>query len=350
MSLRRSTLRKSYHLPGEDLDYATPSIKSLRKSAGPQFTCEVCCRMMSSGVRVKHLESKPHADAVKKRKCEREREEQKITAALREREMAEVRAKLNEWTCEICNRSMHISSMDSHLAGTRHQKQLHSSPQQPVSTFSPGGNAIGLHGTSMARNDDARTTDNTSNGTHRSAKPRNWVLGERTRKPNQLDDNYLQWQQQQREKVWTCDVCNCTIPFSSRNDHLSDQSHTDVLMQRELELQEQEELRLQELRQQREAKGSKRQRRRKQKKEEQLKRQWTCDVCDHTMDSACRDMHLRSKSHVRAAVNDRKIMPSDELHETRPGECSLWTFLVLGQGTRSGTEAAMDVRAQLGRN
>ena len=169
MSLRRCTLRKSYHLPGKDLDYATPSIKSLRKSAGPQFTCEVCCRMMSSGAKEDHLSSKPHADAVKKQNHEHEREAQKTTDALRKREKIEITAKQDEWTCGVCKRSMKWASRESHLAGALHQDVL----ERKVS-----------------RADTPCNYDATG--------------------PNTF---------------WTCDICIRTMPSSSRNTHLSGRPH-----------------------------------------------------------------------------------------------------------------------------
>jgi len=165
MSLRRYTLRKSYHLPGKDLDYATPSIKSLRKSAGPQFTCEVCCRMMGSGAREDHLSSKPHADAVKKQNHEHKREAQKTTDALRKREKIEITAKQDEWTCGVCKRSMKWASRESHLAGALHQDVL----ERKVS---------------------------------RADTPCNYdVTGPNT--------------------FWTCDICIRTMPSSSRNTGLA---------------------------------------------------------------------------------------------------------------------------------
>jgi len=327
MSLQRGALPESYHLPSEGLDYATPSTEAWSKPSCPQFTCEVCCLIMSAGAREHHLTSQSHAIAVKKRK-QRERETRKIIDALREREKSEIRAKKDGWTCWVCVRSMKRASMESHLAGSLHHS-MQELPWEPEKVGSGYGGATGVN-SSWTCGLCTSTMPISSKGAHLSGRSHAKAFAEKNSNTRQLEDRKL-WRLQRLAQwhYWACDVCDVSIACYLRDEHLSDENHHQAARKRELkrhridmkvrvdmkalrEWKAVDEMWIRELGlhgpqkyEQRQAKGRKpnKQQQKKYKRpernEKQLERLWSCDVCCYTMDIGCRDGHLLGKKHAR---------------------------------------------------
>jgi transcription elongation factor Elf1 len=88
---------------------------------------------------------------------------------------------------------------------------------------------------------------------------------------------------EQLKRQWTCDVCNLSMHSVYRDAHLISRRHTHFVRQREKKV----------------ARELKREAQIRKRREEQLEQQWTCDICDRSMDRICRDAHLFSKRHTR---------------------------------------------------
>ncbi|KAF8242903.1 hypothetical protein K440DRAFT_92189 [Wilcoxina mikolae CBS 423.85] len=338
MSIRRSTLRRTYHLPGEDLDYAVPSNEAWSKPSGPQFTCETCCLIMSTGARAHHLASESHTAAASKMKHRQERKTKAITDALRKRAKAEIRAKQSDWTCWICTRSMKWASRESHLAGSLHQNILHHNAFWTCDccacTIPIGSKDTHLSGRYHARafaekNSKLRQLkDRELRRIEQELQTYYWTcdicsvsMACNLKKKHRSSPNHRKVARSQNEtrywgvtrvqekarllgglkaidgmfvqELWSCDVCDCTMDNTSRVGHLLSEKHAQVVRkskERELKLAAQD----------------------LKRREKALQRQWYCDVCDRTLYTTARDSHLLGKKHIRAMKRYEKAKRREE--------------------------------------
>jgi hypothetical protein len=262
---------------------------------------------MSAGARAHHLISKPHAATVKKRKYKRERERKKIIDALRKRETAEVGAKRNEWTCPICIRSMNWASRESHLAGALHEDVLKRKRSNAGSACN--NDATGPHALWTCEV-CARTMSIISKDTHLSGRSHARSFAEKNNKLRQLEDLELrQLKQEVQMHYWTCDICIVSMVCTSRNEHLSGKRHRRVARNRE-------ETRYRGImavrKDERPLRGV-----RALDEMEKLERWWSCGVCCYTMDCGYRDRHLLSKMHARSVKKHEETMARELKREAQ---------------------------------
>jgi len=168
------------------------------------WTCTTCNIQMQIQSREPHLSGKRHSAAA-------EAYQERILQATRSQKAPK------QWTCTICNIEMQMQSRDSHLSGNRHAMATHS--QQVEFRREPG--------THFSKRDNNTTG---SSSTNAKALATNFGVGGITRDTIYATSDLTEVYGASGVLVWQCTMCNCHVPLSVKQLHLSSLDHIQKLL------------------------------------------------------------------------------------------------------------------------
>ena len=144
-----------------------------------------------------HLSGKRHAAAAV------EAYQERILQATRSRSQEAPK----QWTCKICNIEMQLQSRDSHLSGNRHAMATHALQEEEF----------------LARNDNNNNNTTISSSSTKANKVLSanfgvaGITGDTTYATSYLTEVHGA----SAVLVWPCAMCNCYVPLSLKQFHLS---------------------------------------------------------------------------------------------------------------------------------